>query len=267
MQRILILHHWDTDGLASAALILQREPEAEIMTPSIGNYFLTTKELKRIARGEYRKIYCLDWNLPEKEKEKLKKLTKKFIFIDHHGEKAKKYQSNTLLLTKYLHVRSDFFVALGLVGDKEEKAKKGVKNFSRLWRLKELIDSNYILNKRENIKETIKLLADNKIKKLEKFRKNLKIIEQEVKRNSRQKPIKFGKIYFFLIKSKYFLISKITRQLSKKYPDKLIICWQKDRLYLRRDKLNINLLDLVDFFRSLGYNVGGKEEVLGIILQ
>ena len=47
----IIIHHWDTDGICSAALLSDKDTVN--MTPCIGNYFLTDDELRRIKQGDF----------------------------------------------------------------------------------------------------------------------------------------------------------------------------------------------------------------------
>ena len=81
-KRGLILHHWDTDGICSAVLLLQRLGEqVKNTTPMLGNYFLTEDELKSYAVYEF--IMVADMALPEDNIRRLSASSQVFIF-DHH---------------------------------------------------------------------------------------------------------------------------------------------------------------------------------------
>ena len=45
---ILIIHHWDTDGLCSGALILEQigERKAETWTPLLGTFYLSDAQIE-----------------------------------------------------------------------------------------------------------------------------------------------------------------------------------------------------------------------------
>jgi len=45
----LIIHHWDTDGICSAKLLIEylKDKQIDNKTPVIGNYYLTDEELSK----------------------------------------------------------------------------------------------------------------------------------------------------------------------------------------------------------------------------
>ncbi|MEM3587326.1 MAG: DHH family phosphoesterase, partial [Candidatus Jordarchaeaceae archaeon] len=90
-ERGLIIHHWDTDGISSAALFLEyfkklkKELIVENYTPIIGNYFLEDCEIDRISFQNFHFIIIVDINFPKNNILKLKNASKAEIFyFDHH---------------------------------------------------------------------------------------------------------------------------------------------------------------------------------------
>ena len=61
----LIIHHWDTDGICSARLLLEYLDDMNIVnkTPVLGNYYLTEGEISDFSKYDYAII--LDMSLPE----------------------------------------------------------------------------------------------------------------------------------------------------------------------------------------------------------
>jgi len=60
----LIIHHWDTDGICSAHILLEHlnEKKIENKAPTLGNYYLTEEELKNYSKYDF--IILLDMSLP-----------------------------------------------------------------------------------------------------------------------------------------------------------------------------------------------------------
>ena len=60
-----LIHHWDTDGICATKLLLDFLSTDRVInkTPTIGNYFLTEKEIADFS--EYSIIYILDMALPK----------------------------------------------------------------------------------------------------------------------------------------------------------------------------------------------------------
>jgi single-stranded DNA-specific DHH superfamily exonuclease len=56
----LLIHHWDTDGICSARLLLEKLTNKKIVnvTPELGNYFLTEEELSAYTAYDF--IFVVD---------------------------------------------------------------------------------------------------------------------------------------------------------------------------------------------------------------
>jgi single-stranded DNA-specific DHH superfamily exonuclease len=293
--RTLIITHWDTDGVVSAAVLAKNLAKADFFIPEIGMYSIADKDIKKINLRKYDEIYIVDFACRKKAVEKLK--AKKITAIDHHfSEKAKNikyfnpilkgasyddYPCTVQVLCEYLGKDYLLESCIGAVGDKEQnilknkkfkkkidKCKKKINiDFNKMYLTKNLIDSSYMLGKKKEIIRTIKLIMEKgvfAVMKDRKLKEQLRFIDREKKRLMKTNPRKTDNFLVYNLKSKYNLISTVTRQLSKKYPDKIIVTKLGSTIYVRRDKARIDLKKLIDYCRSKGWQAGGKHEVCGI---
>ena len=280
----MIIHHWDTDGICSAAL-LKNIIERELFVPK--DFFLNDEEKEYIKKRNPAKIYLVDIALPNKDIDFLKNVSELYVF-DHH--KRKKIEKNfyidedspstSLIIKQHYKLKEDFLPILGAIGDKEEKIldmeyRKDVENvlerynidFSQLLKIAKLLDSNYILNDFDSVKKSVDLVLKNKnnpraILENEGLNENLEKTEKEIKNN-----LNYSIENNFVIceiNTKYRIISKITRILFKKYPDKNILVMNRKtgNIYVRSKK---DLSFLIEDAKK-NYYAGGKKDVCGIIL-
>ena len=94
----LILHHWDTDGICSAALLLDYLKDKKIVnkTPEIGNYYITPKELEVFTKYDY--IIIADIAFPTSDIDILSRNSKVVIFDHHLSPEIKNvFQHNPIL--------------------------------------------------------------------------------------------------------------------------------------------------------------------------
>ncbi|MCS7366141.1 MAG: DHH family phosphoesterase [archaeon GB-1867-035] len=140
---ILVVHHWDADGIASAAIIAEKYGEVINYCPPIGLFKVNETvldELKNKIMTKKDLILILDWNIPYKDVETIEKaLGVKVAVIDHHykskhppkatyynpvayGESEEKWPSTTWTIMKTLNIQLNLKVILGVFGDLEEKA-------------------------------------------------------------------------------------------------------------------------------------------------
>ncbi|WXG40372.1 MAG: DHH family phosphoesterase [Candidatus Freyarchaeum deiterrae] len=270
----LIIHHWDTDGISSAALFLEylRKMKKELIiknyTPTIGNYYLEDREIKRVSSQNYEFIIIADINFPMNNILKLKNTSKAEVFyFDHHiqekieeihhfnplieGINDEKYPSASWFVNDYLGNPVNITAILGAVGDHETKLKnkKDVYNviedfiekleisFDDLLRMTELIDSNYKMGDRNGVLEAPFLLLKNNpeaILEHPKWNKNLEKLRDDVEKQTSKPPTRTeGKILIWEINTPYNTTSAITRRLAWKNKDNIVVVvnkgWFKDR--------------------------------------
>ena len=85
----LLIHHWDTDGICSAKLLIEKLGEKIVAnkTPILGNYYLTEQELQQCKGFDF--IIIADMSLPEENIKHLAKESEIFIFDHHLGKEIK----------------------------------------------------------------------------------------------------------------------------------------------------------------------------------
>ncbi|MCW1929825.1 MAG: hypothetical protein KIH62_000750 [Candidatus Kerfeldbacteria bacterium] len=300
--KVLLIHHWDTDGLASAALI-QKYAHAHqwpthftLMHPQINNYFLTEKELKSIEAGEYGAIITVDLNFPLSTIEALEGCGVPVFVFDHHTQTANinrpgvqntSYPGCSMLINDYLLEPLSLTAVLGMVGDQEmrittytdfypqveQMMKEHRVTLKELIHITKLIDSCYVWHDEVGMKEAIQMLHGDplRIKTTQHFIDSDKKLSQELLRVlSAPLVLARKKVHTLHIESKASIISEATRFLSAEHPDDVIITDQSyndfGNIYVRRNTLDIDLSYIAVEARKRGYTAGGKTEVTGIIL-
>ena len=288
----MLLHHWDTDGITSAAIYMNIFGEDEHYTPTIGNYFLNEKDLAYLSKFE--DIVILDMNLPDSKK--LCPSAKIKIYDHHRADRidcaeehynpylwGKQFPSCTTVLMKRFSYTPDYLVALGIIGDMGPKAKdieewkliqKVMReekiSYEELNRAVELLDSSYKLNKREEVLENVHLARDSlqSILKSEKLKNNVEKISKEIEYwASRAEDM--GSYYILQMQSPYHIISAVTRELTWKRGKRAIVVNEKedrDEFYIRSPEKDFSAIPLIEYARNKGYRAGGKKEVMGAVL-
>jgi len=183
----LLIHHWDTDGICSARLLLEHLSGKHIVnkTPELGNYFLTENELNEYS--DYDFVIIADMSLPKDNVLKLAKNAKVLIF-DHHlgqeikevfhqnpvikGENPDEYPSTSWIINRHLDNPENLFALLGIVGDYEQKIKnnqllyatitnfcnKNNLTFDDMLKMVYLLDSNYKIGDKKAVEKAPRLL-------------------------------------------------------------------------------------------------------------
>ena len=288
----LIIHHWDTDGICSAALIAKvLQDEWTNCTPPIGVFDFDTSVWKLIERAE--KIYVVDFNAPDV----VEKISKPTVFIDHHVQRrisnkfviqinpvidGKYYPSASWVVSEYYNIWNHLS-ALGAIGDNRNvfATEFGEKVRTLLplpkadaIKIVELIDSNYVVMDRDGVEEAVKVVLNSEPKELlnnERWLKNLDLIKREVQRALNNLVVKqnCAEVVF---KSNCNIISKVGRMLVWDMGFDLALVVNKDfnglgQVYLRAKTDKINMLKMIEKLKSAGYNAGGKKDVLGVVCQ
>lgn len=300
--KLIILHHWDTDGLVCAAMFMDfmevNAPEVEIvlMNPTINNYFLVEAEYNWIAEQNADVILTTDINFPVDVIDRIDEIVDHSFVFDHHTQTANidrpgvqnvEYPGCTMLVSQYLGRQDDLVSVSGAIGDQEDKIlehdwwprieavlKKEDIDFNDVLRLTKLIDTSYIVGKQEDLHYAIDLIRKDMVLGLsdDRFFANEQLIMTEFDRESTKEMdvVLDGAGLFQVIESELSLISEVTRARAKAHPDKLIITQQSwgemSSFYVRHRELDIDLGIVVDLARGKGYNAGGKPEVAGVVI-
>jgi len=297
----LLIHHWDTDGVCSAYLLLKHLSDKNIInkTPGLGNYFLTEEELAQYSNYDY--VIVSDMALPEENILTLAKNAKVMIF-DHHlgpvikevfhhnpvikGEDPNKYPSASWIINDYLKNPVNLFAILGVLGDHEKRiqnnslfskiiddfCKENNLTFDNLLNMVFLIDSNYKIGDKveiENIPHLfLKIKDHNDILNNSKWNKNLTLLNDEISKQLEKPTEEINGLLFKKIHTQYSIISTITRKIAwESGKNTLVINTgffdDMDEIYVRSSK---NLEPMIQRGKLLGYRCGGKKEVLGSIV-
>jgi len=303
-ERGLIVHHWDTDGICSAGMILSdlEGKRADNLSPTIGNFYLTDAEVDSIADEEYEFIAIVDVCIPKDEILKLRNAVNSKIFIfDHHlqerieevehinpisrGESPERFPSTSWVLSQWLGV--DLLTVLGAVGDKQERIKEnetiyGAINdymepnslqFKDLLRMVELIDSSYKIMDRDGVEGAAQFVMENRdnpegILNHKTWNKNSEGIKKEIEIQLSNEIIENGNFLILDVDTPFNIISTITRRLSRENPGKAVVVINRG-FFQDRDQLYIrgdNVRNFIEIARARGYSAGGKKEVAGIVL-
>ncbi|MFH1426555.1 MAG: DHH family phosphoesterase [Candidatus Kerfeldbacteria bacterium] len=300
---VLIIHHWDADGLSCTALLLnwlaEHAPETTVQTmyPQINNYFLTESEYESIRDGGYDGIVCADLNFSVDVIEALEQIASPVFVFDHHsqteginrpGIQDTSYPGCSALVHEYLFGGEPSLLGvLGMVGDMEERLKeraghyeaveavmeKESLSFKDIHHMTRLIDTSYIIKDEDAIAHAIEVLRKDPKDALtdEQMIANEQRIADELERESGKELERVtDKVLFLPIESEMSLISAITRTQSRKHPEAVIVTEQRRgddaSFYVRRKDAEIDLGCVAELAKGKGYVAGGKPEVTGIVL-
>ncbi|WP_324735201.1 DHH family phosphoesterase [Thermococcus sp. SY098] len=292
---MLIIHHWDTDGITSAALVAKALSlgEFENLSPPIGEFRFDERIRKAIERADT--IYVLDLNLPNEVED----VDKETVFIDHHIqpkiENPKVKQINPALNGEYApsasFVVSQYFgiwnewSALGALGDIGKKALEipkvrelltGLTGDEAL-RLVQLIDSNYVVMDREGVEKAVEVLLTHSLKELleyEPWVKKAEAIEKTINDAIGNLELRDG-FAVITFESPFNVISKVARKAVWELGYNGAVVVNRDfhgkaQIYFRiSSKLaeKIYMGGIISALKERGFNAGGKREVLGCICE
>ena len=297
----LLIHHWDADGISSAYLLLKGLSDKNIVnkTPTLGNYYLTEKELDRYSKYDY--VIIVDMSLPEDDVLRLSENSDVYIF-DHHlgkvienvyhnnpiikGGSPDDYPSASWIVNSYLGNDVNLFSILGIVGDHEKRIKNNKKfysiinefckrhnlHFDYILKIVYLLDSNYKLGDKEAVEKAPRLLFEynsaGSILKNIKWNENLKKLNMEIKKQLDSPTDEIDGVIMKKINTSYNIISTITRRVAWESGKNTMVINtgffdDKDQLYVRSSK---NLESMIERGKNLGFKCGGKKEVLGVII-
>ncbi|MGC8566455.1 MAG: DHH family phosphoesterase [Caldisphaera sp.] len=306
----LVIHHWDADGVISAAtLATYIGQELEFESPPF-EYKIDENYLEMLSTKaeNHDTIVILDLNLPSKYLVSLSaKLGKPVISIDHHttndtpksvsviyynpaknGDPEGLWPSAAHVIASLTGSYDPLLISSSIVGDLDNAAKNnkvfkkymneigldpiddfemplncslqiwGAEAMGKIDIIKTLpsslayggLDPCYALLS-DPVLTTLRLEAEEELNSL--INKTENKLEK-IKEN----------IYFAKIDGKARLISKISREISYKHPNDIIMIGYLAKstgnasIYIRTRKDDINLFSMLENLKNLGYQVGGK---------
>lgn len=297
----LLIHHWDTDGMCSARLLLEKLSDKKIdnRTPQLGNYFLTEKELDEYSKYDF--IIVADMAIPEENILRLAKNAKIMIF-DHHlqpvikqvfhhnpvikGENPDEYPSASWIVNQYLGNPVNLFALLGIVGDHEQKIKnnklffqtitdfcqKNNLTFDDMLKMVYLLDSNYKLGDKNAVEKAPHMLltynSANDILNNPIWNENYTKLNDEIKNQLEQPVNEINGTILKKMNTQYNIISTVTRKIAWSSGKNAVVIntgffKDMDQVYVRGKK---DAGPLIKRGKELGFKCGGKKEVLGAIV-
>jgi len=296
----LLIHHWDTDGICSARLLLEKLPKDIVnKTPVLGNYFLTEEELTAYASYDF--VIVVDMALPEENILRLAKHSKVLIF-DHHlqptipgvfhqnpigqGKDPLLYPSASWIVNDFLGNPVNLFALLGIVGDYEKRIQRNKAfyglisdfctkqhlTFDELLTMVYLLDSNYKVGDRKAVEETPHLLLEytdsQRILQNIRWKNNLSLLEKEIAKYIQAPFEEKEHVLLKRIHTKFNIISTVTRKIAwNTGKDTVVVNTgffnDRDQIYVRSGN---DLQQLIQQGKMLGYRCGGKKEVLGAVV-
>jgi single-stranded DNA-specific DHH superfamily exonuclease len=298
----ILIHHWDTDGICSAKLVLEKLGDniKANKTPILGNYFLTREEIEECKAFDF--VIIVDMNLPRENIMQLSENSKVMIF-DHHlgpeikevfhhnpiikGENPDDYPSASWIVNDYLKNEVNLFSILGVVGDHEQKIKnnpnfwkiitdfcdKNNLTFDDLHKMVYLLDSNYKMGEKKAVEKAphtlLKLKGPRDILENPEWNKNYTLIENELNKQLTNNNEANGNIILKKMNTNFNIISTVTRKLAWKTQKNTIVVNtgffdDLDQIYVRTN--NENMEPMIQRGKQLGFKCGGKKEVLGAII-
>lgn len=303
LRKGVILHHWDTDGIVSAAVLRNYfrvhlpNVKLELFMPTITNYYITEDQFDYLRQQSYEFAVTCDLNLPADVVQRLAQLWPgQVYFIDHHHHPAphpnvhyynKPHPACASHIAELLGLPNDLLPVLAMVGDREESIQQDKQfypyvqammaehnlTFSQLLHARRLIDSNYIMDDYQGIQETIQLLQDDPLAIYSDVRleQNIKKIDATIAELVAQPAQQLSSsLWFWEISTPLAILSHVTRSLSRQYPNSVIFTRQHKAgqytCYVRRRDAKFDARDIIAYAHELGLNSGGKEEVAGIII-
>ncbi len=297
----IVVHHWDADGISSAAILMRERGRMPVFTPPIGEFRFDP----RVESGVYssKLTYFVDLNMPSDVLGLVERgLLKKAVFIDHHIqdpishekivyhnplERGEVYPSASFVVSELFN-HTSYLTVLGAAGDVgerlfeiegfAEKAEKILESegISRkdLLRAVKLIDSNYITLDRYGVEEAVFFLHTAEFDDVlgrEEWIEKAEEVEQDVEKAVSSAKIS-GDVTFAFFYSPNAVISKVARELVWRRGAKVCVAVNrgfngKYQLYVRLSRGDERMKELARRLKALGINAGGKAEVVGSVFE
>jgi len=259
-KHIVIVHHWDSDGISSAALLSRifNDRELSFLVPKIGLYSANAIDLGNLAPSKNTIIILLDYGLPPDEVIRLRRMVDSEVaVIDHHVNEAlgrlfcnpialgcpeDDYPSTTWVLKEILDVSGhEDLVALGVIGDvgrfirsyeisswvNDVCSKYGL-TINDLIKASGIIDTCYRLIDYKCIDYAREVLTSKSVREVLRSRrllgKYLRLREEIAKALNNAEVTDVDRVIkLFRVNSDSYITSCIGRELARKFKDKVIV--------------------------------------------
>lgn len=300
--RGLLIHHWDTDGICSTALILEAIRKKQVInwTPPIGKFYLDDPEMAWAS--EFDHVFIVDMALPEENVLRIAE-TARVTVLDHHhqpviggidhinpvakGGSSQEYPSASWVVNTYLANSVNLYAILGVVGDREDKIRDNPQfwpiiqrfcgetglTFEGLHRMAMLIDSPSRMGNKEGVVEAPHTLlsydAPEEILSNQQWQRNLEILDEEITEIMAEPPEELDGVLVKCLESSHNIISTVTRRIAWGSGRDTVVLNTgffplEDQMYVRSETRD--MMTLISQAKKRGFYAGGKREVLGAIV-
>jgi hypothetical protein len=272
----------------------------ETWTPPLGTFYLSDDAME--LSQSYDNVIVCDMALPVKNIQKIAEKAKT-IMIDHHHQdpinmiehinpvaysaNGEAYPSTTWVIKEYLGLPDSLKVMLGYIGDREQKIKDNSPfwsliqqylkqertEFDELLELVYRIDSSYKVGERSAVIKAPHLLREYKIPAdilaNKEWEKNLQKLNEKLERVLSEPIELINGVQVKRLDTPYTIISQVTRRLSWGTGKDAVVVNTgffegHDQLYCRSNI--VDMYQLIERAKKLGYNAGGKRDVIGAII-
>ena len=290
-EKVAIIHHWDTDGIASSVLIantlMHRAKELLFHVPKIGFYTIESIDIERLGNFSPNIILILDYGISLQELKRLESiLDAEVAIIDHHinevwngafcnpiafGYSESLYPSTTWIIKEFMGIRdANDVVTLGLIGDlgkliESHRLKDYVLKTCReydisltdFFKAVNILDSCYKLIDKGCIEHAREVLMRQGIKGVlsnEILNDKLRLLRIEIEHALKNINLvkDHGIVKVFNLLSDYYVTSHIGREIAYRFKNNIIV------LKHSIQKLGLNYI----YVRSYRYNLRNVLEKL-----
>ena len=300
----VVVHHWDTDGVASALILREeRGKEPLFFPPSPGRYNLTASQREELSSLSPREILLADMNLSQEEYLFLQRTARgNFTAYDHHGGygapegirlinplvsggEPEDSLSTTAVLRRHFSRFEDLLYWLGIWGDTGFKTPEGSERSvaldrflakegrarSEFLRLVALLDLPYRTGRREMVLQLMERVRAIDLWELpgEEFLLRLEDEIEEALRKAEASALQEGPFQAVFFSGKPLISSQLCRTLYARNPDRLSLVvhdrGEDLQFYLRTRKGPF--AELIGKAKGMGLSAGGKGDVIGAVLK
>jgi len=302
--RIAVVHHWDSDGVASAVLIEKVYAYRKTLSfsvPRIGLYTADAISVEDLRRFNPDTLLVLDYGLSGEDLEYLeKKLGVTIAVVDHHitqprdevfcnpiamGNSEDLYPATAYILYRALDLDANTeildLVALGIVGDIGWKPRldltRWIPGYNRslelLKHVTSIVDSCYRLGDYDCIYYVRRKLAEAGLSAIINdayLEFKYRHIDNELKYvlENLQPSERYGPLLIFRVETESYITSLIGRELAKMFPKNVVVLINRIRSlgmgYIYVRSLSYRLRDALELLRVKNLDVGGKDTVFVI---
>ena len=285
--KLAVVHHWDSDGIASAAIVHRLRPDASFYVPRIGLF--SAGALPELEGCDA--VLLLDYGVRAREVEALEgRLGVPVAVIDHHVNEARgmlfcnpvalggsedEWPSTTWVMRRLLGLEGfDDLVAPGLVGDLGSRAASFLDKLETGSSLEELllaanlVDSCYRAVDYQGIARARQLLSEGGVQAVlrdSRLRGTLEEVEREFSAVlSSLEPEARGVVVVYRAVTDFYLTSRLGRRLADRHPESIVVLVNRVRrlgsayVYVRSQHLSLRAV--LESLRA-AMHVGGKDKV------